>query len=253
VGRPHIEFVQASDLVAVTVGDGALAGTSSRLLSRDEDTGAWTGLLVFQPRWEGDLGRLRRPLELLVLRGALSIGGRRRAAGHYFYAPGTDAAPAFATRDGALALVMVEPPGEGSAPAHAVDTSTLPYRPSGRHADIPPGIVNKLLRVDPVTGDETWLAAVAPEWMEARAEIHPTVEECFMIRGDILLGGRGVMGPGSYFWRPPMVRHGPMYSRTGGLFFFRSKGGRLGVDYEEVPDWEEIVAAYARGRSYFGI
>jgi len=251
MGRPHIEFVQASDLDAGGVDDGVFRGTRRRILSEDEDTGAWTGALAFPPKWQGELCRLGRPLELFVLRGTLSIAGQRLGAGHYFYAPAIESAPSSATRNGALALVMVEPPGTGSGPPESVDTSKVPYRPSGRHAEIPPGIVNKRLRVDPSTGDETWLAAVVPDWMESRAEIHPTVEECFMIRGDILLGGRGVMGPGSYFWRPPLVRHGPMYSRTGGLFFFRSKGGRLAVDYEDVPGWEEVVAAYARGRAYF--
>ena len=251
MGRPHIEFIQVGDLVPVPVGDGAFAGARRSLLSEDADTGAWTGLVSLEPGWEGDPGGLGRPVELFVLRGALSVEGRQLAAGHYCYAPAIDAAP-LAAHTGAVVLVLAEPAGEGDGPPQFVDTSTVPYRPSGRHVDIPPGIVNKRLRVDPSTGDETWLAAVVPEWMESRAEIHATVEECFMIRGDILLGGRGIMGPGCYFWRPPMVRHGPMYSRTGGLFFFRSKGGRLGVDYEEAAGWEAVVDAYARGRTYVG-
>jgi hypothetical protein len=48
-----------------------------------------------------------------------------------------------------------------------------------------------------------------------------------MLRGDILLGHRGAMEPGSYFWRPANVEHGPMFSLNGGTFFFRSKGGNL--------------------------
>jgi hypothetical protein len=252
MGRPHIEFVQITDRVPVRLGHGAFAGAQRSLLSEDVETGAWTGLLGLQPGWEGDLGGLGRPVEFFVLRGLLAIAGRQLAAGEYCYAPASQAA-SLAADDDVVVLVMVEPPDEGDGPIEFVDTSTVRYLPSGRHVDIPPGIVNKRLRVDPSTGDETWLAAVVPEWMESRAEIHPTVEECFMIRGDILLGGRGAMGPGSYFWRPPMVRHGPMYSRTGGLFFFRSKGGRLGVDYEEVAGWEEIVDAYARGEPYFGV
>ena len=250
MGRPHIEFVEARDVAAEPLRAGAFAGSRRRLLSEDGETGAWTGLLDLERGWEGDVGGLERPVELFVLSGVLSVGNRELSAGQYSYATGVDAAM-LATREQAVVLVMVEPVGEGSGPAEFVDTAALPYRPSGRHAEIPPGIVNKRLRVDPSTGDETWLAAVVPEWMESRAEIHPTVEECFMIRGDILLGERGVMGPGSYFWRPPMVRHGPMYSRSGGLFFFRSKGGGLGVDYEDVPGWEQVVNDYARSEAYF--
>jgi hypothetical protein len=83
--------------------------------------------------------------------------------------------------------------------------------------------------------------------MEQRAEIHPTVEESLTLRGDILLGSLGAMTPGCYFWRPPMVPHGPMYSRTGAEFFFRTKGGALEVAYETVPEWDRLVDEY-RGR-----
>jgi hypothetical protein len=60
-----------------------------------------------------------------------------------------------------------------------------------------------------------------------------TIEECFMLKGDILLGQRGVMGPGYYFWRPPHVEHGPMYTINPGMFFFRSKGGSLSTLHVE--------------------
>ncbi len=250
MARPHVEFVQATDVPAEPVRDRGFAGTTRRLLSADDADGAWTGLVRCDPAWQGMLGGHSRPTELYVLRGSVELEGRRLGPGGYAYHPGTGLTP-LAASDGALLLTMVEPEGERDGGVEVMDPLRVRYRPSGRHADIPPGIVNKLLRIDPVTGDETWIAAVVPGWTETRAEIHPTVEECLMIRGDILLGGRGAMGPGSYFWRPPLVRHGPMYSRDGGLFFFRSKGGRLGVEYEEVPGWEEVVDSYARGRPYF--
>jgi len=111
--------------------------------------------------------------------------------------------------------------------------------------------VIKLLRVDPVRSDWTWVAATVPGWEEQRAEIHPTVEECLMLRGDILLGERGVMTAGSYFWRPPMVHHGPMVSRDGGLFFFRTKGGGMDVTWEDVPGWRELVQPYVDREPYY--
>lgn len=250
MGRPHVEFVQALELPAEPVRDGWFAGATRRLASEDDVDGSWTGLVRCDAGWHGTLGGLSRPIELYVLRGRVELDGRPLDPGHYAYHPGADVVPV-AAPGGAVLLAMVEPEGEDGGGLEVVDASQARYRSSGRHADIPPGIVNKLLRIDPVTGDETWIAAVVPGWTETRAEIHPTVEECLMIRGDILLGDRGAMGPGSYFWRPPLVRHGPMYSRDGGLFFFRSKGGRLGVDYEEVPGWEDLVASYARARPYF--
>jgi hypothetical protein len=60
------------------------------------------------------------------------------------------------------------------------------------------------------------------------------------------------MGPGSYFWRPPQVAHGPMFSLNGGLFFFRSKGGGLTTRHLEVPGWKDTVARYVASQPYFG-
>ena len=144
--RPHIEFIQVADRVPARLGDSAFAGAHRWLLSEDTDTGAWTGLLGLQRGWEGDLGGLGRHVELFVLRGTLSIAGRHIGAGQYCYAPAIQAA-SLAADDDAVVLTMVEPPGEGDGPIEFVDTSAIPYRPSGRHVDIPPGIVNKRLRV----------------------------------------------------------------------------------------------------------
>ena len=87
--------------------------------------------------------------------------------------------------------------------------------------------------------------------MTPRAEIHPTVEEAFLIRGDCLLGNRGEMAPGSYFWRPSMVEHGPLANRNGTLFFFRTKGGSMGVTHVPVPGWKALVDEYVGREPYF--
>ena len=109
----------------------------------------------------------------------------------------------------------------------------------------------KKLRVDPETGEWSWLAASAPNRVTPRAEVHPTVEEAFLIRGDCLLGEHGEMTPGCYFWRPAMVKHGPLATRNGTFFFFRTKGGGLETTYHDVPGWEEAVRDYRAAEPYF--
>jgi hypothetical protein len=131
-----------------------------------------------------------------------------------------------------------------------VDTEELRWEDRSIAA-VPPGLTIKRLRVDEETGERTWLAACVPGWCEDRAEIHPTVEEAFLVRGDTLLGERGEMTPGCYFWRPPLVRHGPMTTRDGCLVFFRTKGGALEVEYEDVPGWRDLVTDYVARRPYF--
>jgi hypothetical protein len=168
------------------------------------------------------------------------------------------------SRDGCLALVMLDgTPGfsegtdGGSGMAHdahipRVDTTEMPWN-APRLDGPPPGILIKMLRSDPAKGDQTWLAAVLPFWRENRAEVHPTVEEAFMLQGETLLGKRGIMRAGCYFWRPPNVPHGPMVTKTGGMWFFRTKGGALDVTYTEPPDWQRTVEEYLRSGQLFEI
>ena len=244
MARPHIEFVHALDLPLETIPAGPFAGCAQRLLSQDDETGASTALVSLPGSWAGSLAAHDRPLELFCLRGRLELAGRAFGEGCHGWVPaGTAAAPLGALTT-ALCLVMVEavraPTG---GPVEIVDSQELPFR-DRTLAAVPPGLIVKPLRVDPETGDRTWIAGVAPGWEEHRAEIHPTVEEAFVLRGDGLLGERGELTPGCYFWRPPNVRHGPMVTVGGQLVFFRTKGGGIEVTYEDVPDWKALVDAY---------
>ena len=133
---------------------------------------------------------------------------------------------------------MVDEPGAAPS-AGSVRRSTHQLRLAEHGTPgVPPGLVIKMLRVDEERGDWTWLASTPPAWQEDRAEIHPTVEEALVLRGDVLLGHRGAMGPGDYFWRAPNVEHGPMYTHEGHVIFFRTKGGSMDVRHVEVPDGE---------------
>lgn len=256
MGRPHIEFIEAGDVPKLPVEAGPLVGTEQRLLSEDDENGAWTALHTTPPGWKGDLGSNQRPIEIFVLEGALQVESQPVGTGCYAYLPAGGGSCPVSSPTGAHAIVMFDPerPGATGGQAKVVDPSTQRWMTAELgEADIPPGICIKLLHQDEDTGDWTWVAATVPSWQENRAEIHDTIEESLLIRGDTLLGERGIMKPGSYFWRPPMVRHGPMFTQGGGYFFFRSKGGGLTVEYEDVPGWQEIVDEYvATGNFYAG-
>ena len=245
MARPHIEFVQSATVPGEPIPAGPFAGCSARPLSADDETGAFTSLVTVAPGWDGSLAGLDRPVELFALRGALTLAGRRFDAGCHAWVPsGTTDAAVGAAGSGALVLVMVEAPRSPTGePLEIVDSTDLPFR-DRTLAAVPPGLIVKPLRVDPETGDRTWIAGVAPGWEEHRAEIHPTVEEAFVLRGDGLLGERGELTAGCYFWRPPNVRHGPMVTVGGQLVFFRTKGGGIEVTYEDVPGWKALVDAY---------
>jgi hypothetical protein len=254
MGRPHVEFIRSQDVEPQPAArPGPFAGCLERVLSRDEQTSAFTALLSTPSGWASNLDA-EGPIELFVLEGEFELGGQPVGAGCYAYLPPSAGPRRLSGRLPGHFLAMVEAPVETSSgragsslgSVSVKDTREMRWAASS-FAEVPAGLVNKRLRDDPDTGERTWVAACPPGWMEERAEVHPTVEESLTLRGDILLGSRGAMTPGCYFWRPPMVPHGPMYSRTGAEFFFRTKGGALEVAYETVPEWDRLVDEY-RGR-----
>lgn len=191
-------------------------------------------------------------MEILTLRGRMSVDGSPLAEGAYLDIPAGATSATLRCDGDAEALVMIEDvatPDEQGGAITAVDTHALSLELPG--PGVPAGLAVKRLRVDARHGDWTWIGAGAPEYLEHRAEIHPTVEEGFVLRGDVLLGSRGEMRAGDYFWRPPNVRHGPIYCRSGRLIFFRTKGGGLRTTYEEVPEWPQIVAEYRSREAFY--
>lgn len=245
MGRKHIEFHQAYEQPKVTHSSGPLAGAVEQRQSTDDETGAYTSVVTFPAGWKGDWSGLSRPFEVFGLRGEGRLGGERFDAGFYAYGPsGAEGATLEAVGE-LQVLLMVEDeesPTKGGR-VEIQDTNEMKWADHGVEG-VPPGLVIKLLRVDAEKGDWTWIAAGPSGWQEDRAEIHPTVEEALMLTGDILLGHRGVMSPGSYFWRVPDVEHGPMVTLDGNTIFFRTKGGGMAVTWVEVPGWRAMVEEY---------
>jgi hypothetical protein len=231
-------------------------GAREKILSVDHETGALTLMLHLPAGWRRDAtGYQRAPEEVFVLRGDLVVGTECLTDGCYTYVPPEMVHGPLGTRGGCFALVMLDGRPDfvttiGSRPISEPDqyipclnTVTMPWGVP-RPENPPVGIVIKTLRIDPETKDQTWIAASVPFRRGDRAEVHPTVEEAFMLRGEILLGERGIMREGCYFWRPPNVPHGPLVSKTGSMYFFRTKGGSLETRYITPPDWERTVHEY---------
>ena len=253
MSRPHIEFIDALAVERVPITEGPFAGAEQRMLSEDADGGGDSTALVHLPAgWSGDLSFSARPTEIFVLDGGLTVGGSGCEPGVYAFVPARHTEAKVTSPGGCAALVMIEPEGAPGGDLTIVDSNDMPWASPPADGPVPQGIVVKRLRIAPESGDVSWVAAVVPGWRESRAEVHETIEECLMLKGDILLGRRGVMGPGSYFWRQPLVEHGPMFSLNGGLFFFRSKGGGLTTRHVPVPEWEKMVARYRAAQPYFG-
>lgn len=252
MARERVEFIESDDVPAEAVLAGPFAGIERRMLSADDRAADHTALGHFPARWSRAIAG-PSPVELFCLRGEAEIAGRRLRPGCYAYVPSGARDAVLSTSAPAEILIMVEPERDADPDARVevADQAQIAWHMPGPNPDRALGIAIKLFREDPLTKDWTWVSAVVPGWLSRRAEVHPTIEECFMLRGDILLGERGVMHAGSYFWRPPLVEHGPMYSRDGAFFFFRTKGGSLTTTFVDVPGWKEQVERYAGGVAFY--
>ena len=252
--RPHIEYIQAQALPwqhGLYAGD--RPGALSRTLSVDDVTGAGSVMIKYPPGWRWDgIDHAAADEEFLVLTGALSIGARTYSRYDYGLLPAGFPRGAMTSEHGAIVVAFFSaPPVARQSRANAfderklvehVDTTASDYgsRWNSYDADAARGakpalnvngISKKLLRQDPDTGDQTWLLGAVAGWPGGVIEIHPVVEEMYLVSGEII-SPMGNMQTGAYFWRPPHLRHGPFGTGKPTIHLFRTEGGPLSTVFE---------------------
>lgn len=255
MARPHIEFIQ-SQWFSWQRGlyEKFRPGVDTKVLSQDGETGA-ASLLQRYPRGWSQRGKLSLSAdeELFVVQGELRINDVVYGPHTYAYLPAGYTRKAAASPIGAVVLTMFEAEPEVQDDASGkFDRKLLVAFVDGMEGSwggvtnpkFPPGGGRKMLRVDPYTQDESWILGTMPLRNGLEPEIHPTIEETYLLAGDVA-GNLGTMRPGAYFWRPKGVPHGPYGTRTGNLYFFRTKGGALSTEYGEAQesfDWNPDYA-----------
>jgi hypothetical protein len=231
--RPHIEFVHAQQLPwgATPFVDAPWCDLPCKLLSRDPVSGACSLLLRLPPGFCATATPERRALELYVLEGAATLDARPLPLdGYADCGAGAFAAPLQSTAGAVLlAFAGAVEAAAGTAAVTVIDTHNTPWT---RH-DIDPAVQflnlsHKVLRHDPLRGDKTLLLSTGAQthprdWREAQL-LHDCAEEMYLLGGDIV-GERGTMYEGAYFWRPPGRWHGPFGSRRGSLSLIRFAEG----------------------------
>jgi hypothetical protein len=257
--RPHVEFIQAQMLPWRRIGAAAARPDAEyKFLSRDPATGACSALLRYPPGWAREgAEHLDADEEFYVLDGAMEIDAETYGFDSYAFLPaGYPRRRASAPR-GAVTLSFFSAEPTVRAGAGGYDARRLVrridalHRPWDRTLNDPRlahlGISRKDLRLDPDTGERTFLSMMLPHsephGSRGPQERHPVVEEAYVIAGS-LTGPQGTMEPGAYFWRPPRIAHGPFGTRWGCVALIRFLGGR------HVNAWSESDAPFAFDAPY---
>lgn len=232
-----------------------LRGTTARVLSRDNEDGAFSAYVVADKETAFDFPA-GRTLELFVLSGTISANGIEVAQNHFVYLPPESAQRAITLHTGATIFLATGEKGLGTGEFKIVDPETIPWevRTSDCAASSSGKSINvvKYLRVDAQNRDNFGIDVMWPGSGLDCTEWHDVADEVFRLRGDLLLldpvSGQPVeAGPGSYAWRPLNSQHLPKYSHTGCVQLFRNRewpSGKAFVGYEPAADWASVLKAY---------
>lgn len=256
MGRPHIEFIQSQALPwRRGLYGGARPDVSHKELSRDKTSGA-TSLLIRYPKgWSRTKAEhLDVDEEIYVLDGTLKVNGNVYTKDTYAHLPAGYTRNRASAPDGAVVLTFFsgKPAAlPGRAKKGMLDSRRLVERhniyevawgdQSWLRAETEfnqNSVSYQLLREDPDTKERTWILGVGGFWEGGNVEIHPVVEESYMLSGS-MVGTYGERRQGGYFWRPPGIKHGPLGSPLGCMIFFRCLGGPLDTEflYEGTFEW----------------
>ncbi|TXS94102.1 DUF4437 domain-containing protein [Parahaliea maris] len=270
MSRDHIEFVQAQDLAWES--DPAFDGLQRKLLSIDHESGARTQLQRCPEDYQrDDHHTLACNEEFYVLQGCFYLNHFVYSPGCYgFFPAGFERSKLYVPEETVLLRFFDHEPAPYAADSEAadqrahgleaipcLDTYRMSWDTSVHDVKLTHlGLARKNLRIDPVTGQRTFLFMTSPQShpinFRGHQESHPTPEEAYQLHGD-LTGQSGTMYPGAYFWRPEYIPHGPFGTRGGSLSLIRFVGGEhvnLWSDEQhafnynepyqpELPDWME--------------
>lgn len=237
MAREHRDFINASAIAWEAVPDGPFAGAARRGLSADRETGAQTAVVRLPAGWSAEARELDGALELLSLRGEVTLAGRTVPDGGWARMHASAAAP-MACAGGAEILVMTDPAPAGASDAVVVDVRGTPWGEARRGG--PGAILVKPLADGPIV---SFVARQRPG-STTGAEFHECPEELYVLDGDVT-GRYGTMTAGSYFWRPEYITHGPYSSDAGLVCFVRGHGAIFAHWIDDADATVEQNRAYA--------
>jgi hypothetical protein len=256
--RDQVDFIRAGLVPWEVIPQGELGGTEGglkRVLSRSRTTGAETTIV----RLTSDIhGRMGSAMDLMCLAGRAVVNGHPFAPGVFVHVP----AGAVIDIVAVTTPIIIYAGGFGTATlveddaAHddvpRFDLDALPWTDMSWRGDEAPSAdvkIKWLRREEPELGI-AFLVAMLPGYQTSVEEVHPVCEESYKLAGDLLLGRRGIVGPGGYFFRPGGVWHAPLYTRTGNMGIIR-KSALGSTDYRDTEDGFDIESLKVRAYENF--
>jgi len=247
--EPHVFSVLHQPAAPVTE-PGLAAGCSAHTVSRCERSGASSLLSRFEAGWRFE-GGCSGATELFVMEGEVNVAGRRLGAGGYCYVPERAGPVVCESAPGATAFVFSTPAPSIDVPAIvALSSFSIPWEITILPG-FPAGAMHKSLRPADATGEvhggpDGFLRLVmpGPGWLSPREERHPDCwEENILLRGDMLMPGRGTLRAGDCLANPPGLWHGPMVTKGGALFLVNCDAP-MGVEYRDHPPGPAALERY---------
>ncbi|MGJ8685928.1 MAG: DUF4437 domain-containing protein [Spongiibacteraceae bacterium] len=249
--RPHVELIDDKDLIwHVAEFEYATGSARQRNLCYDEEDGSVSAKVEFTSDWQRPAGVHSAQTEWYILEGEVQLGDQTLVAGDYWAAPKGVLTPAISVKKGSLILLFREygdwqfevcdadkdfvRDDQKLVVAHSskmdwIDVeSGSPMRFDLGGTPVP-GLYIKMLYRDEKTGFYTRLIKAKPGWREHPLAHHPVFEEAYCLEGSFDYN-YGKMWPGTYFFRPALVRHGDFTAGDDGTVWLLRCDGDL-VDW----------------------
>ena len=227
--RPHVEIIDEKDLIAHPAElPGGIGDVTQRNLSYDEEDGSVSARLSFATDWSRPAGVHNASTEWFVISGSMTLGDETFGEGGYWHAPAGLLTPPLTVAAGTEVLYfrdygdwgfeITDRSRDGIAAdaeitiTHSGDMEWIPVEiGSPMRFDLGgtpvPGLFIKMLWRNPDTGFYSRLIKTAPGWREEPLAHHPVMEEAYCLDGGFDYNW-GHMDPGTYFYRPALIRHG---------------------------------------------
>ena len=222
------------------------AGAQARTVSVDEGSGASTLLARLPAGWQAEAAA-PGATEMFVLEGELTVAGGALRSGGYCHPPRGRRSGQRARRAAGRSPFVFWAPAPSIVVAHRdrrpLRAGTFPGRPPRCRASPPgrctsryaPGTPRSAPSIGGVPTASCSLVLSAPGWLSPREERHVDCwEENILLRGDMLMPGRGTLRAGDCLANQPGLWHGPMVTKGGALFLVNCDAP-MRVEYRDHP------------------